>query len=84
LKGKDTEHAAKQIHATASYWQSNNYRIGKIAALIVSTQYPKANTAMRKAQEEFRKTYQGPLHVVTKNYEGKLEHLFSSNGPHKL
>jgi hypothetical protein len=84
LKGKDVDTAVKQVEATASHWRSQNYGTGKIAALIVSTQYPKANTAVRKAQEKFTKVFHGPLHVVTKNYEGCLEAVFSFKGPHKI
>ena len=84
LKGKDVEHAVKQVEATASHWQEQGYRVGRLAALIVSTQFPKANTQVRKAQENFAKKYKGPLHVVTKNYEGCLERVLSFNGPHKI
>ena len=81
LKGKDVEHATKQVEATAEYWRSNGHSTGVIAALIVATQYPKANTETRKAQERFAKTYKKPLHVVTKNFIGSLEGIFSFQGP---
>jgi hypothetical protein len=83
LKGKDVEEAVKQVEATAKHWIANGYCTGKIAALIVSTQFPKANTSVRRAQERFAKAYKSPLHVVTKNYEGRMEAVFSFKGPHK-
>lgn len=83
LKGKDVEHAAKQIHATADFWSQNGLRIGKIAALIVCKQYPKASTMIQRAQQAFAKRFGGPLHVVTKAYEFRMEHVLSFKGPHK-
>jgi len=82
LKGKDVEEAVKQVEATASYWITNGYSTGPIAALIVSTQFPKVSTSVRKAQERFRKAFRTPLHVVTKNYQGRLEAIFSAKGPY--
>jgi len=84
LKGKDVDHAVKQVLATAHHWCQNDYQEGKIAALIVSTQFPKTNTSVQRAQQEFTKIFKGPLHVVTKNYNGCLEAIFSFRGPHKI
>jgi hypothetical protein len=84
LKGKDVDHAVKQVEATAQLWRQNGYAKAGMAALVVATQYPKANTAVRRAQQLFAKTYRGPLHVVTKNFEGTLDAVFSFQGPRTI
>lgn len=82
LKGKDVDHGATQVLATASLWRkvTNN---PKMAALIVCNQYPKVSTTIQKKKQEFAREYKGPLHVVTANYEFELECLLSFKGPHK-
>jgi hypothetical protein len=82
LKGRNVEHAVKQINATAELWTGEGLRTGKLAALIVATQYPSANTAIQKAQQAFSKKYNGPLHVVTRNAEYCFECVLSFKGPH--
>jgi hypothetical protein len=82
LKGKDVHHAVSQIHATARFWHKHKLFVGKIAALIVCKQYPRASTAVQRSQSSFAKTYRGPLHVVTKNYEYEFERVLSFEGPH--
>jgi hypothetical protein len=84
LKGRDVAEAVKQVEATAKYWVDNKHCNKKIAALIVSTQFPKTSTAVLRAKDRFRKTYGTPLHVVTKNYEGSVEAIFSARGPHRV
>ncbi|MGO9484192.1 MAG: hypothetical protein ACLPX9_06375 [Rhodomicrobium sp.] len=75
LKGADVAHAAEQVHATAHYWKDNSLCIGKLAGLIVCTQYPRgANTKIQKAQQAFSRKFKGPLHVFT----GNREYLFES------
>lgn len=81
LKGKDVNHAIKQIVSTLSYWKKEGLSNGKLAGLIVCTQYPKISTTVQKAQELIAKDYKAPLHVVTKNYEYKLENVLSFKGP---
>ena len=82
LKGKDVDHAVKQVIATAKYWKENGYQTGKMAALVVSSQFPKVTTAVRKAQQDFAKHFNGPLHVVTQNYAGCMKAVSSFKGPH--
>lgn len=84
LKGKDVQHATKQVEATAAYWKENGYASSIMAALIVANQYPRVNTEIRKAQERFAKIYKKPLHVVTKNFRGRMEEIFSFQGPYKV
>src|SRR5688572_5679216 len=69
LKGRNVEHAVKQIRATAEFLTEGGFREGQIAGLIVCSQFPKASTSVQRAQAEFAKNFKGPLHVVTKNYE---------------
>lgn len=83
LKGKNVEHGAKQIHATAQYWRSEGHVCGKIAGLLVCTRYPRASTSIQKSQQAFQKLFSGPLHVVTKNYEYQIENVLSFKGPHR-
>jgi hypothetical protein len=81
FKGRDVDHAVKQVHATAKYWQEHNLRIGSIAGLIVARQYPRNSTAVQRAQQAFARGFQGPLHVVTRNNDYKIEKVLSSTGP---
>jgi hypothetical protein len=81
LKGKDVGHAVKQIHRTAALLKEKKLLARPVAALIVATQYPKANTAVQRAQSDFAKTYQGPLHVVTKNHEYRFCRVLRFDGP---
>jgi hypothetical protein len=81
LKGRNVEHAAKQINATATLWTDEKLRVGRLAALVVATQYPRANTMMQKAQAAFAKKFNAPLHVVTKNNEYCFEKVLSFGSP---
>jgi hypothetical protein len=83
LKGKGVEHGVKQVYETALLWDREKMRVGKIAGLIVAREYPRFNTRVRRAQEVFAKTFGGPLHVVTKNYEFEMLNVLSFSGPHK-
>lgn len=83
LKGKNVEHGAKQILATASHWTSNKYRAGKIAGLIVCRQYPSGSTSVQKAKDTFRKLYKAPLHVITRDVPLDFDNVYSFKGPHK-
>jgi hypothetical protein len=82
LKGKDVEHGVKQVYATAKYWTINELRVGAIAGLIVCNQYPRASTQVQRAKQAFAREFRGPLHVVSRNCEYRIEHLFSFKGPH--
>jgi hypothetical protein len=77
LKGKDVDHAVKQVDATAKFWRKSNLSNGKIAGLIVCRQYPRASTGVQRAQDNFRSVHNGFLHVVTKNETFELEKIFS-------
>jgi hypothetical protein len=81
LKGRDVDHAVKQIHATASLWVRNKYGNGKLAGLVVARQYPRASTGVQKAQQAFARTFKGPLHVVTQNREFDFEKVLQFEGP---
>jgi actin-like ATPase involved in cell morphogenesis len=81
LKGGDVEHGAKQVDATADFLKKHNQIVGKIAALIVSTSYPKSSTTIQKAQALFFRKHKGPLHVVTRNCEFTFERVLSASGP---
>lgn len=81
LKGKNVEHAVKQVNATAALWTDEKLRLGRLAALIVGTQWPRANTKMQKAAEAFKKRFNAPLHVATKNNEYIFEKVLRAGNP---
>lgn len=76
LKGKDVEHAAAQIHATATHFVGKRLLSGEWAALIVSSQYPRASTMIQRRQQEFQKRFSGRLHVASQNREFDFDALF--------
>ena len=84
LKGKNVEHAVMQVFATAQYWTNNGFVSGKLAGLIVCKRYPRASPSIQRAQDKFSKSFRGPLHIVTKNYEFKFKNVLSFKGPHKI
>jgi hypothetical protein len=76
LKGRDVEHGATQVMATAEYLTSNKHRNGLIAALIVCRKYPKEDSIVQRRQLAFAKKFKGPLKVSEKTvYE--FEKCFS-------
>lgn len=81
LKGKDVEHGTKQVMETARFWKHNGLTHGRLAGLIVCTQYPRIDTKIQRAKQSFAKLYQGPLHVITKNSEFRLEKVLAFDGP---
>ncbi|HEX8662846.1 MAG TPA: hypothetical protein VF744_02305 [Beijerinckiaceae bacterium] len=83
LKGRHVEHAVRQIRATAGFLTDGDYREGRLAGLVVCTQFPKASTTVQRAQAEFARAFKGPLHVVTQNLEYAFENVLSFKGPHR-
>lgn len=83
LKGRDVEHAVNQISETAKFLMENKDLSGKFSALIVCNQFPRASPSIQKKMNSFRKMYNAPLHVVTKNYVYIFENVLSFKGPHK-
>lgn len=67
LKGVSVDHAYKQVKATARFWSDHHLRCGKMAAVIVCTQYPRFPTKMQRVQAEFARVSKGYIHVVTRN-----------------
>jgi len=76
LKGCDVAHALDQLLSTAKFWTQNGYKSGKLSALVVSSQYPRFSTKMQRAGLRFKKEFNAPLHVVSRNLELKFETLF--------
>lgn len=83
LKGRNVEHAADQIYATAIKWRDQEGRCQRIAGLIVGRQTPGASTAMQVKKKKFSQRFGGPLHVVGRNSSYVLEHVLSFKGPFK-
>ena len=83
LKGKDINHAAEQVLKTAEFCTRSKMRCGKLAGLIVGSEFPRTNTVVQKAKEKFARSYGGPLHVVTKNGHFEIDHVLSFKGPFK-
>lgn len=77
LKGRDVEYAANQVDATASLWLGSLDRADEIAGLIVAARYPKTSSKIQIKQNNFRKRFLGPLHVVCKNCEFEFGALFT-------
>ena len=75
LKGSDVSHALEQLLSTAHYWTQRGYRAGELAALVVSSQFPRFSTGIQRAQLNFAKKFKAPLHVVSRNLEFKFETL---------
>ena len=78
FKGKNVEHATKQIMETADFIKNVDLDIhaGKIAGLIVCRRLPAgASTDVQRQQVAFRKAYKGRLSVCCGNREHRLEDL---------
>jgi hypothetical protein len=82
LKGRNVEHACDQIWHTAQLVH-RNCPGSKLAGLIVCSQFPRFNTAIQKAKTSFARQFSGPLHVVSRNCEYDVDHVFSFRGPHR-
>lgn len=82
LKGKNVEHGAGQVIATAAHWRQAG-RVARFAGLIVARQYPKASASIQLKQQAFARSFRGPLHVVTSNQEYTFENVLSFKGPLK-
>jgi hypothetical protein len=81
LKGRDVDHAVKQIEATTLLWREKNLVFGKLAGLVVCAQYPRANTMVQRAQDVFSRKFKGPLHIVTRNCEYVFEKVLAFDEP---
>jgi hypothetical protein len=81
LKGRNIELAVKQLTATMRLWRDNKLSCGgKIGALVVSRQVPKA-TIMQKVKLKFMSEFRCPIHVVSHNQEFIFERVLDSRGP---
>ncbi|WP_186258662.1 hypothetical protein [Burkholderia gladioli] len=89
LKGKNVKHAVEQIIATATFLRKNSMSEGRLGALIVCNEFPKANTMVQLLKLELKNKFDCPLRVSTENPEveflpllGKKE-LIASKGRDK-
>lgn len=73
LKGRNVEHAVKQIMATALLWRDRGLITAKFGSLIVCSQFPSVSTSVQKAQADFSKRFKGPLRVVCHKAELSIE-----------
>lgn len=80
LKGKNVEQGVKQVLETADFWKKNKLRQGKLAGLIVCSQYPQVDTAVQKAKQSFATRHKAQLHVVCGNREYVFENVFKATG----
>jgi hypothetical protein len=83
LKGRNVEHGAKQVIATATKWIDKIGKDFKVAGLIVGRQVPAATTSIQIKKQEFARKFGGPLHVVNANCDYRFEHIHSFKGPFK-
>jgi hypothetical protein len=96
LKGKDVDHAVKQINATANHLKTHCRELCKkkckkcwidtqfFAGLVVANQYPRITTSIQRMKDHFAKVYKAPLHVVNMNADYQFECVLSFKGPFKL
>jgi hypothetical protein len=76
LKGRDVDHAVKQIFATVQLWGHFGLRNGRLAALIVCSQYPRSSKSVRRAQQKFASAFKEKLVVKCGSYAGSFDDLF--------
>lgn len=81
LKGKDVEHAAEQIIATAEFMGNCEELRGPLAGLVICAQYPRIDTRLQRLATQFAKRFKGPIHVVSKSGEFVFEKVLSFKGP---
>jgi hypothetical protein len=81
LKGTDVDHAVEQVFLTAKFWHDTALNEGKIAALVVSSRYPRFDSKIARYKEKFARQFKGPLHLVTKNQEYYMERVVEFSGP---
>jgi len=79
FKGRNVEHATKQLSASYTYFKQEQKYDGKIAALVVSTESPSGSATLNRLRDKFARQHQGcPLHVhssaKTKTVEQLLRH----------
>jgi len=83
LKGRNVEHAFKQVLSTARYWATHDLSSGRLSALIVCRQFPNASTKVQRAKASFNKSFKGPLHIVSHNSDFVFENVLSAKGPYR-
>lgn len=81
LKGRNVEHGIKQIRATAEFWTTRRLRSGAISGLLVCSQFPRADTSVQRAKQEFSRQFRGPLHVVSHNGEFEFKRVLGYQDP---
>lgn len=85
LKGCDVDHAIEQIEATLAFMKANDLLTDRLAALIVCSKpsrHPSFTAKLQKAKSRISQQYKAPLHIVTGNFEYKIDRLLSHTGPH--
>lgn len=75
LKGRNVEHGFKKIMSTAKYLVDNDLRHGKLCALIVSSQSPRASTIRQRLALRFAKEFRGRLHISSSKSEFEFSKL---------
>jgi len=65
LKGKNIEHAVKQLRTTMNYCKSEHATCPK-ECHIVASRVPKMSTSIQKSKKEFKQKYAAALYVHTK------------------
>lgn len=87
LKGSDVDHAVLQVQAVAKYLTDNNLRQGKLGAMVLCTRYPRVDSKILRARNQFAKIYSGPLHVTSHDARVNFEDIISKQtatiSPHK-
>lgn len=84
LKGCDVSKALDQIVATFEYLKASGSLTKRIAALVVCrnpTCHPIFTSKLQRIKNRLSSEFRAPLHVVSGNFEYKMDCLLSHKGP---
>ena len=81
LKGGDVNHACNQLFQTASHNKVIPLFRQKVGFLVICSQYPRFDTAVRKAKDRAAMEFGSGFHVVCNKGEFDLENVVKISGP---
>jgi hypothetical protein len=74
LKGRNVDHAIKQVEATLLQWRKSRHCSSRLAGLVVCNQVPKATIATR-VKEQFMRKHRVHVTVRSGNHRYRIEDL---------
>ena len=75
LKGRDVTHALEQVEATLAHCKAGGHFEGRVGALIMCKQVPRALTSAQRATDRFRKSYGSTLTISSSRYQFQIDDL---------